>query len=470
MISVLMVAAQVALSPCALEGVRPPARCGTYRVWENRDTKQGRQIDLSIIVLDAFGSAKKPDPMFFFSGGPGDAPSFNARFFSRAFESIRQSRDLVLVDLRGTGKSGALTCPELSKPGSTGILDADILSIAGVRACRERLEKQADLPLYSTEIAVDDLDELREAMGFTQINVYGTSYGSRVAQVYMRRHPSSLRAVSMKGIVPPSMAAPESHASSGDAAWTSLVTRCKQDGNCARTFPTLDEDFHSLLDRLERTSPVMTLPAGNSRPAIQIKVTRGLFAESFRNLLYAPEASAQAPKLIKSLLAGDDRGLTETALAGRTLLGGDRLAAGFFLSVSCAEDVPYLPKNAAALAARTFGGDYRVQQQTAACAAWPRGQVSAQHRQPTKSNIPTLILSGEFDPVTPPSGGDEVVRGLPSGLHVVILNNGHPIGNAEQCVGAMIGAFIDKGSVEGLDRSCASAIPAVPFLLSGPNK
>ena len=468
-LAVLALAAQVALAPCPIEGVRGEARCGTYRVWENRDTRQGRQIDLAIIVLPALGPDRQPDPFFMLSGGPGDAPSFNARFFSRVFEQARQSRDLVLVDLRGTGRSSALTCPELAKPDPAGVFDPDLLSVPAVRACRARLEKTADLRLYTTGIAVDDLDEVRQALGYGPINLYGTSYGSRVAQVYMQRHPASLRAVAIKGIVPPSMASPESHARAGEAAWTNLVARCMNDPNCARTFPTVDADFRQLLARLEK-APVLTLPAGPSRPAASVKVTRGLFAEAFRNLLYTPEASAQAPKLVRQLLQGDDRSLVETALAGRTVLGGDRLAAGFFLSVSCAEDVPFLPNDIAALAAGTFGGDYRLRQQMAACAEWPRGQVPATHRQPTRSAIPTLILSGELDPVTPPAGGDEVARGLSKGVHVVIRNNGHPIGNAEACVGAMIGAFLDRGSAEGLDRSCAVANPAPPFLLSGPGK
>jgi len=478
MLAALVLAGQVALAPCAIEGVPGEARCGTYKVWENRETRQGRQIDLSIIVMAATGPVRRPDPLFTLSGGPGDAPSFNARFFSRAFDEVRRSRDLVLVDLRGTGKSGPLTCPELATPDGSGVFDSHLLSAAAVRACRARLEKTADLRLYTTDIAVDDLDEVRAALGYRQINLYGTSYGSRVAQIYMRRHPSSLRAVTMKGIVPPSMASPEWHARAGDAAWKDLVARCMKDANCARTFPTIDADFRELLARLDRTSPVLTIPAGSSRPfdfaqgrpAVSITVTRGLFAEAFRNVLYTPEASAQAPKLVTQLLGGDDRGLAETALAGRTVLGGDRLAAGFFLSVSCTEDVPFLPRNAGALAAGTFGGDYRLREQTAACAEWPRGQVSSTHRQPTRSSVPTLLLSGELDPVTPPPGGDEVARGLTRGAHVVIRNNGHPIGNAERCIGGMIGAFLERGTADGLDRSCAAANPAPPFLLSGSAK
>jgi pimeloyl-ACP methyl ester carboxylesterase len=172
---------------------------------------------------------------------------------------------------------------------------------------------------------------------------------------------------------------------------------------------------------------------------------------------------ARAPALLDDILRKNNLGLVQNALAARILAGGERLAAGFFLSVSCTEDIPYLPRDLTPLVAGTFAGDYRLRQQIQACTEWPRGEVSAQHRQPTKSSIPTLILSGEFDPVTPASGGDEVMRGLTHGLHVVIRNNGHPIGTADRCIAAMMLEFIDKGSEVGIDRSCAVAIPAVPF-------
>lgn len=466
----LALAAQATLAPCAIDGVPGEARCGTYRVWENRETRQGRRIPLSIVILPATTPDRRPDPLFAIAGGPGDAPSFNARFFSRAFSEIRKHRDLVFIDLRGTGKSAALTCPELAAPDATGRFDADLLSLPAVRACRTRLERSADLTRYTTEIAVDDLDEVRRALGYATINLYGTSYGSRVAQVYMRRHPGSLRAVTMKGIVPPSMAMPESHARAGEGAWQALVARCNGDEACRRAFPTLDADFRALLGRLDQAAPILTLPGNVSRGATAVRVTRGLFAEAFRNVLYTPNGIAQAPKLVRQLVEGDERSIAETALAGRTVLGGERLAAGFFLSVTCAEDIPFLPANPAALAAGTFGGDYRLQQQTAACAVWPRGKVSSAHRRPTRSAIPTLLVSGELDPVTPPSGGDEVLKTLTHGAHVVMRNNGHPIGNAEACVGSMFAAFLEKGAVAGLDRSCAESIPARPFQLTGPAK
>ena len=461
-------AAQVSLKPCTIEQVAGPAECGTYDVWENRAAKSGRKIPLNLIVLRALTTPAQPDPLIFLQGGPGDAPSFNARYYSRVFQEVRRTRDLVLIDLRGTGQSAALTCPELSRPGPSGTLSADQLDVPAVRDCRLRLAKNADLTLYTTAIAADDLDEALGALGYSRVNVYGTSYGSRVAQVLMQRHPARLRTVAMKGIVPASMAAPADHAAAGDAAWRALVTRCRADAGCAKAFPRVAEEFDALLARLEKTSPIVELPATPSRPAVRLQATRGLFAEAFRNVLYSPEASAGAPKLVRQLLQGDDRSLAETVLAVRTLLGGDRLAAGFFLSVTCAEDVPFLPADAAARTVGTFGGDYRLRQQTRACEVWPRGDVPANHRQPVRSDVPALLLSGEFDPATPPSGGDAVARGLPRGLHVVLRNNGHPIGSSEGCTGRMIATFIERGSSDGLDTSCAQALPPVPFQLPAP--
>jgi pimeloyl-ACP methyl ester carboxylesterase len=455
-------AVQLLLTPCAIKDIPGSVRCGKHRVWENRTTRRGRQIELSIVVLDALKDNHRPDPLFVLSGGPGDAPSFNAAFFSRVFSTIRQQRDIVLVDLRGTGKSHNLACPELLKPDASGLVDDQILGIQAVRQCRARLEKTSDLRQYTTEIAVDDLDEVRRALGYAQINLYGTSYGTRVAQVYMRRHPSSLRAVALKGIVPPSLASPETHARGGEAAWQQLVERCHRDEQCARHYPTLDSDFRKILKALE-SSPVIPIdgsPSGMSK----LRVSSQFFAEAFRFNLYSPELMSRVPSIVRTLSL-DMSSLFNEVWFGRVLLSSDRLAAGFFLSVSCTEDVPYLPRNLAPLVTNTFGGDYRLRQQINACTVWPRGKVSRQHRRPTKSSIPTLILSGEFDPVTPASGGEEVLRGLLNGRHVVIRNNGHPIGSAELCIGSMIAAFVDKGIAEGLDVSCAEKVPPVPFVI-----
>ena len=227
----------------------------------------------------------------------------------------------------------------------------------------------------------------------------------------MRRYPNSLRAVSMKGIVPPSMAMPER---------TRRPVRTRGDrssplpqgrGVSARPIPLVEVEFRELLKRLE-TNPVMTLPASQQRPAAQNPgLARTVRRSVSQRAVHARRIGAGAKADSPTGERRRSRRRLKPRLSGRTVLGGERLAAGFFLSVTCTEDVPYLSKDADAMAAGTFGGNYRLEQQRAACKEWPRGTVSTAHRQPTKSAIPTLLLSGEFDPVTPPSGADEVVRG-----------------------------------------------------------
>jgi pimeloyl-ACP methyl ester carboxylesterase len=469
-LSALALAAQAWLSPCTIDQIGP-ARCGTYEVWENREAKSGRRIPLNVIVLPATNQPARPDPLVFLQGGPGDAPSFNTRFYNGVFASVRTTRDLVLIDLRGTGQSAALTCPELVQRDSASTFDDQLLNPGAVRACRTRLEQRADLRQYTTAIAADDLDEVLGALRYTQVNFYGTSYGTRVAQSFMARHPSRVRTVTLKGVVPQSMAMPASHARSGEEAWQGLVSRCARDAACAKAYPTMAADLESILMRLERSAPTLTLPENKTRPFTRITVTRGLFGEAFRNVLYSPESAAGAPKLVHRLAKGEDEaGLAETALAGRTILGGERLAAGFFLSVTCTEDVPFVPRDWGSLTSRTFGGDYRLRQQSSACAEWPRGATPPEHRQPIKSAIPTLLISGEFDPVTPPAFGDEVLRTLSRGRHVVVRNNGHPLGSAASCIGGMMAQLIDAGTVAAVQPACAEAVPPVPFAVDSPSQ
>ena len=193
----------------------------------------------------------------------------------------------------------------------------------------------------------------------------------------------------------------------------------------------------------------MTLPASQQRPEAKIRVSRGLFAEAFRNVLYTPEGSAQAPKLIHQLVNGDDRGIAETALAGRTVLGGERLGGGIFPVGDLHRRRPVPVEGCRRDGRRNVRRQLSPRAATRGLqgmAAWRRVERAS---PATKSAIPTLLLSGEFDPVTPPSGAEEVLRGLSKGRHVVIRNNGHPIGNAEACIGKMIGQFLDRASVDG---------------------
>src|SRR5688572_3960416 len=180
------------LKTCQVRGIKGDAKCGTLEVFENRATRKGRKIPINVVVLPATGAKREPDALFYFAGGPGSAATEDAPGFVDILARIREHRDLVFVDQRGTGQSNPLNC-NLFNPADPQSFFGSFFPVDDVRKCREQLEPKADLTLYTTEIAMDDLDEVRAALGYEQINLYGASYGTRAALVYLRQHPKHVR-------------------------------------------------------------------------------------------------------------------------------------------------------------------------------------------------------------------------------------------------------------------------------------
>ncbi len=189
------------LSPCNVEGTSEKVKCGTYEVYENRNSKKGRKISLKVVVFPATGKELAPDPFVYVPGGPGSSATEDAPYVAPQFAKIREHRDLLFVDQRGTGGSHPLNCSFFNA--------ADLQSYFGyffplddVRKCREQLEQKADLTLYTTPIAMDDLDEVRAALGYERLNLFGGSYGTRASLVYLKRHPKHVRTVTLQGVAP----------------------------------------------------------------------------------------------------------------------------------------------------------------------------------------------------------------------------------------------------------------------------
>lgn len=188
-------------SPCTLSG-KVKAFCGTYEVFENREARSGRKIPLKIVILPATGNDRAPDPLFFLEGGPGGGAVLDAEELSK--DPLRARRDIVLVDTRGTGASNPLLC-RLWGDGTR--LD-HIFPLDAVTACRDELQKKADLTLYTTAAAMDDVDEVRRHLGYGKVNLYGASYGTYAAQVFLARHPEAVRAVVLDAVVRPGEPSP----------------------------------------------------------------------------------------------------------------------------------------------------------------------------------------------------------------------------------------------------------------------
>lgn len=449
---------------CKVPGSRETLRCATHAVWEDRVAGKGRRIGLNIVILPALGPARAPDPVFLLGGGPGEGIADEAADQVPFVAALRRRRDVVLVDQRGTGRSNPLQC-EIYGPG-----DGDPSRLAGemfpdevVRRCRERLEKVADLTLYTTPIAMDDLDEVRAWLGYEKVDLYGGSYGTRAAQVYMKRHGERVRAAVLVGVAPIDEALPSHHAYAGQCAVDLLFAECAADRACHAAYPRIGEELQAVMARVDRGAKVaigdLAGPAAGRRTEIQ--PSRGVVAEGLRFVLYESNGG-ELPREIDRAYRGDLAPLVTMALQQRRRLARG-LAQGMFLTVTCAEDIPFLdPREVARLTAGTLLGDYRVRSQQRACALWPRAPIPAGLRAPLRSDVPTLLVSGERDPVTPPEFGERVVKGLPRGLHVVIPHGGHGSGGGA-CVDEMIATFIERGTAAGLDTSCLKKLPAPSF-------
>jgi pimeloyl-ACP methyl ester carboxylesterase len=458
-------AARERLTPCAVEGVAEQLLCGTYAVWENRATRQGRKIDLHIVVVPSLAKDPAPDPLFTFAGGPGDAASNEAAGWAQDRE-IRAHRDIVMVDQRGSGSSHRLDCKVPKDPGDVQAYFEPSLPAAEVRRCRAELDAIADLTQYTTSIAADDLDEVRAWLGYDKINLQGGSYGTRAAQVYLRRHGDHVRTATLIGVAGMDQYLPLFHARDGKRALDLLFETCIKDPACAAAFPDLPAENERVLAGLERARGRATVDSPVDRRPVPVIISRDIFAEQIRFTLYNAGSASATPYVIHRAAQGDFEPFARLAMLWEPALRRI-LAYGMHLSVTCAEDVPFMSQDAIEPAiAGTYLRGYRVLQQLAACKEWRRGEVPADYHQPVSSAVPVLLVSGPYDPVTPPRWAEQVVTHLSRGRHLIIPDGHHGAGGLShrECFSGVTARFIERGTSDGLDTSCVTEMKPPPFI------
>ena len=454
------------LKDCQIQGLQGNAKCGTLEVFENRATKKGRKISLNIIMLPATGEKHEPDPLVYFAGGPGSAATEDAQGIALAFPQIREHRDLLFVDQRGTGKSHPLDC-QMYNPSDLQSYLGYFLPLDDVRKCRTQLEPNADLKLYTTTIAMDDMDEVRAALGYDKINLFGGSYGTRAALTYLKRHPQHVRTAILHGVSPSNQYLPGDFPQSNERALQGIIAECGADDACNKAFPNLKDETESLLAQLIKGPVEVDVQKPKSSERVKVKLNRDLAAEAIRYMLYSPVPAGYVPLTIHLAAQGNFTPLAQAALRYRVNLVGTG-SNGMYLSVTCAEDLPFIkPGEGERNAENTFLGDYRLRQQREACALWPRAEVEKDYAAPTRSDVPVLILTGELDPVTPPANGDAAARTLPNSLHVVVPHGAHGLGGLEgiDCIDHLIVEFVERGTTKGLDTACVKSIRRKPFPL-----
>ena len=448
------------LKQCRVAGVSEELLCGKLTVFENRETRTGRTIDLNIVVLPALDQKHKAEPLFSLAGGPGEAATDAADFYAGPGKEYRRRHDVVLVDQRGTGQSNRLAIPR-EKTAQHYL--SEMFPVDYVREMRHALEQRADLTQYTTSIAMDDLDDVRAWLGYDKINLFGTSYGTQAALVYMRRHPEHMRSAILLGVAPTDLKMPLRHSESAARAMDLLLSECEQDATCHRVFPRIRDDWKDVLAQLEKQpARVEYSPPGKAAPTT-VEIQRGVFGEKIRTWMYGRDTAGRIPLIIHHAAEGDFAPFLKQAIAPSI---PDFIADGLYLSVTCTEDVPFInQEQAAELNSKNPFGNYRVFQQTRACGMWPRGEIPADFLEPVRSNAAVLIFSGKMDPVTPPKYGEEVARYLPNSRHVIIPEAGHGVDGLTDpgCIDRIAIEFLDNDDAKNIDVSCVERMARPPF-------
>ncbi len=458
------------LEPCELQGVLGETSCGTLQVYEDREAMSGRKIGINIVVLHATGQSPAPDPFVFIPGGPGESATELAGYIAQAHAGIRQGRDILLVDQRGTGGSHPLNCEFYGSPDDPQSYLGRFFPIEDVETCRSQLESSANLGLYTTPLAMDDLDDVRQALGYEQLNLFGGSYGTRAVQVYLRRHGAHTRTAILHGVTTTGAFIPRDLAPDAQRALEGVIDDCLADESCAGAFPDIRGEVESVFSRLEAGPVPVEVLNPLTGDIVEIQLSRDNVAEAVRYLLYGSGSAGNIPVYIHHAAQGDFTPLGEYALFERRFIVASG-SNGMYLSVTCAEDVPFIePGEGERLAKGTFLGDYRVRDQRDACAVWRRGDIPEDYAEPIRSSVPILILSGQWDPVTPPQYGDYVSKYLENSLHVVVPYGGHGFNGLEgvDCIDGLMEQTVEQGSVEGLDTSCVQEVRRPPFPVSLP--
>jgi pimeloyl-ACP methyl ester carboxylesterase len=452
-------------SRCRIGQTRAAAICGTLTVFENRATSTGHTIGIHFIVIEA--KRRTHRAIVFNPGGPGVSATAMAADFADATNgataTLRDRYDLLFVDNRGTGESAPQNC-DFAPAAHPELYFRQMWPDTIVHSCHDRLAADANLSLYSTSEASDDLDDVRAALGYPKLVLFGGSYGTRFYLDYARRHPDSVESVVLEGVDPPHFyITPLPMARGAQTAIELLERACNQDPACSAHFPHFAKQFAAVAQRFD-TGPV-TLSVQNSvtHRLQRVQLTKEVFAETIRHEMYFPSGAAYIPVTIERAYNGNYAPLGEM-VSQMALFFSNIQANGLNLSVTCAEDIPFITEaDVTRESAGTFEGDVRVRAQQAACKVWSVDPVPAAFVDPVRSDAPILIVSGSDDPATPPGYAREALAYLPHARMMLVLGASHD-SDDPPCVDLTIVAFVRARSAAGLNLSrCAAAYRRPPF-------
>jgi len=444
------------------------ARCGTLPRPLDPDDPDSPVIELRIAVVPALDLTPEPDPVVPIAGGPGQGSIEFYSAYAPAFEPLRRNRDILLVDQRGTGGSARLDCP----------IDEDVLlfeseysidrTVEFIEDCLARLPY--DPRYFTTSVAVTDLEAVREALGYARLNLYGVSYGTRVAQHFARRYPGSTRTVVIDGVVPPQLSLGPEIATESQKAVDNILVRCAESADCADHFPDIGATFTGIVAALRESAVDVEVPNPNTGRLEHMSFGPGELAGAIRLLAYNTNTMALLPLLIHEAGSANFVPLaSQYRMTALEMQGA--LALGMHNAVMCTEDVPFYDDRAIDYEGleASYMGTFQLEALEAICSVWPAGPIDDDFKDPLDTDLPVLLLSGGADPITPPRYAELAAVDLGNATHLIGQDQGHgqlPVG----CTSKLVADFVESADPAHIDASCLERSFVMPFFLdfSGP--
>ena len=448
----------LSLTPCHIDLLPEQVLCGIHEMFTDRERNSGARVPIHVAVLPALRRQVEPDPLFLMAGGPGQGARGLAPAAARYFREIRRHREIVLVDLRGTGASGPLSC------GAAGNEFAYLKEEDAAELTRRCLQEvDADPRFYTHRESLADLNDIRTALGYRRINLWGGSWGTRAALLFALRYPEATRTVILDGAVALNMGFPKTASADAQAALDRLIDRCREDSACRTTFPDPRAEIDRFLRRFDGDRVTVTIRHPRTHAPESLTFSRGVAVDIIRGALYTPRDAATVLYLIRQAADNDFAPLLAQMVRTASVTTDD-MALGATMAVLCSEDLPLAATTDFATEAvgSVFGTTY-ADVWRARCAAWRAGPP-LQESPAMTSEVPALILSGGQDPVTPPRAGELMASHFRRPRHLMVANAAHNA-SFSGCVPALIAKFLADGHGDGIDEACTSRVGWPPFVV-----
>ena len=456
---------------------RPDVTCGTLTVPARRDRADGGQVRLAVAILRSPNPNKAPDPVVYLEGGPGGSALSAVETWLSPPSPLLADRDVILVDQRGTGWSEPrLSCDKEARRHADATTDDEVAALFA--ACRRRLGSEGiDLAAFSTAESAADVADLRTALGLEAVDLFGVSYGTRLALRVLTDHPEGVRSVVLDSVYPVGVRGYEAEASVLWEAISRLFAGCRADAACDAAFPDLERRASDAIGRLEEQPAAATLTDPDTSEAYDADVTGADVVDALTSAMYLSAAIPDLPHaldLIARGRVGEGYDLLTSAGATEAPAGADVAeppdagrrpddSDGLFYAIECAEEAPANSREGIEARSSRVPEPWRsilvagADTQLRDCAAW---DLPARPSPTTSSSVPTLLLAGTYDPVTPPSWAEQAAGGLSSSRTVVVDGAGHAVIDAGPCPQQLIVSFLrDPGAVLAGSPTC-TATPA----------